>query len=97
MGGLCHAPAALPRGMIRYPMRRRLSGPLGRSERVRKILPTPEFDTRTFQPVASTDYAVPYTHTHTYIYIYVYESDLSEHREKYTQCHLTVGDTVCVI
>ena len=38
-----------------------LGGPQGRSGRVRKILPTPGFDPRTVQPVASryTDWAIP--------------------------------------
>jgi hypothetical protein len=37
---------------------RRLGGPQGRSERLRKISPPPGFDPRTVQPVASryTDY-----------------------------------------
>jgi hypothetical protein len=45
----------------RYPLYRRLGGPQGRSGRVRKISPTPGFDPRTVQPVASnyTDYAIP--------------------------------------
>jgi hypothetical protein len=40
---------------------RRLGGPKGRSERVRKISPPPGLDPRTVQPVASryTDCAVP--------------------------------------
>jgi hypothetical protein len=37
----------------RYPLNTRLGSPLGRSGRVRKISPTPEFDPRTVQPVAS--------------------------------------------
>jgi len=59
MGGQRHAPVALPPGMNRYPLYRRLRGPQGWSGRVRKISPLPEFDTRTVQPVAShyTDYA----------------------------------------
>ena len=50
-----------PRKEIRYPFYRRLSEPQGRSERVRKISPSPEFDPRTVQPVAShyTDWAIP--------------------------------------
>jgi len=61
MGGQRHAPAALPPGMNRYPLYRRLGGPQGRSGRVRKISSLPEFDTRIVQPVASryTDYAIP--------------------------------------
>ena len=37
-----------------YPLYRRLSVPLGRSGRVRKISPPPGFDTRTVQPVTTT-------------------------------------------
>jgi hypothetical protein len=48
-----HAPGALPQGMTRYPIYRRLGGPQGRSGRVRKISPPPGFDPRTVQPVAS--------------------------------------------
>jgi hypothetical protein len=34
VGGQLHAPAALPPGMTRYPLYRRLGGPQGRSARV---------------------------------------------------------------
>jgi hypothetical protein len=56
-----HAPAALPPGMTRYLLYSSLGGPQGRSGRVRKISPTPGFDPRTVQPVASrhTDWAIP--------------------------------------
>ena len=37
VGGHRHAPAALPPGMTRYPLCRRLGGPNGRSGSVRKI------------------------------------------------------------
>jgi hypothetical protein len=37
--GQRHATAALPPGMTRYPVYRRLGGPQGRSGRVRKISP----------------------------------------------------------
>jgi hypothetical protein len=49
----------------RYPLYRRLCGLHSRSGRVRKISPTPVFDPRTFQPVASlyTDWAIP-AHRH---------------------------------
>jgi hypothetical protein len=52
---------ATPRSFIlgketRYPLYRRLGGPQGWSGRMRKILPTSGFDSRTVQPVAS-----PYT------------------------------------
>jgi hypothetical protein len=61
VGGQHHAPAALPPGMTRYPLYRRLGGPQGRCGRVLKISPLPGFDPRTVQLVASryTDYAMP--------------------------------------
>jgi hypothetical protein len=49
VSGQRHAPAALPPGMNRYPLYRRLGGPQGRSVRVLKISPTPGFDPRTVQ------------------------------------------------
>ena len=59
--GQCHVPAALPPGMTRYPLYRRLGRPQGRSEQVLKISPPLGFDSRTVQPVASryTDYTIP--------------------------------------
>jgi hypothetical protein len=66
-----HAPAALYPGKDMAPLYRRLGGPLGRSEQVRKISPPPGFDPRTVQPVAIsyTDCAIPahkeYTITRT--------------------------------
>jgi len=61
VGVLRHAPAALPLGMLRYRLHRRLGGPQGLSEGMRKISPPPGFDPRTVQPVASRykDYAIP--------------------------------------
>jgi hypothetical protein len=53
VGGQHHAPAALPPGMTRYPLYRRLGGPQGRSGHVQKISPPPGFDPRTIQPIAS--------------------------------------------
>ena len=44
VGGQRHAPAALPPGKTQYLLYRRLSGPQGRSGRVRKISPPPGFD-----------------------------------------------------
>ena len=61
-GGQRHAPAALPPGKDLAPIvYRRLGGPQGRSGRAREISPTPGFDPRTFQRVAShyTDSAIP--------------------------------------
>ena len=53
VGGQRHAPAALPPVMTRYPLYRRLGRPQGRSGRVLKISPSPVFDPRTVQLVAS--------------------------------------------
>ena len=53
VGGQCHAPAALPPGMTRYPLYRMLDGPQGRSGRELKISPPPGFDPLTVQLVAS--------------------------------------------
>ena len=51
--GQRHAPAALPPGENPYQWCRRLVGTHGRSERERKVSPTPGFDPRTVRPVAS--------------------------------------------
>ena len=55
-----HAPVALPPGMLRYRLHRRLGGTQGLSGRMRKISPPSGFDPRIVQPVASrnTDYAI---------------------------------------
>jgi len=53
VGGQLHAPAALPPGMTRYPLYRRLRGHQGRSGRVRKISLPPGLDPRSVQSVAS--------------------------------------------
>jgi hypothetical protein len=53
MVGRRQAPAALPQGMTRYPFCRRLGGYQGRTGRVQKISPTPEFAARTLQAVVS--------------------------------------------
>jgi hypothetical protein len=53
VGGQRHAPAVLPPEMTRYPLYRRLCGPQGQSEQVRKISPPLGFDPRTVEPVAS--------------------------------------------
>jgi hypothetical protein len=52
VGGQRHAPAALPPGMTRYPLYRRLGRPQARSGRMLKISPPPGFDPRTVQIVA---------------------------------------------
>ena len=61
VGGQRHAPGGFTLGKNWYLFYRRLGGPQSRSGQVRKISPLPEFDTRTFQPVAScyTNYAMP--------------------------------------
>jgi hypothetical protein len=61
MGGQRHALAALLPGKSRYPLYRRLGGPQGSSARVRKNSPTPGFDPRIVQPVASRykNWAIP--------------------------------------
>jgi len=53
VGGQIDVPASLPPGKNWYPLYRRLGGPQGRSGRVLKISPTPGFDSRTVNPVAS--------------------------------------------
>ena len=60
--------AAVPPGMTRYPLYRRLNEPQGRSGRVRKISLPPGFDTRTAQPVASryTDRTITAHRAHEY-------------------------------
>jgi len=47
LGSQRHAPAALPPGMARYPLYRRLGEPQGRSGHVLKISPPPGFVPRT--------------------------------------------------
>jgi hypothetical protein len=61
VGGQRHATAALPPGKTRYPLYMRLSGPHGRSGRMRKFWPSQGFDPRTVQPVEIryTDRAIP--------------------------------------
>jgi hypothetical protein len=60
VGGQLHALAALPPGMTRYPLFRRLVRPQGRSGRLRKISPPQGVDPRIVQLVASryTDWAI---------------------------------------
>ena len=71
MSGQRHSPVVLHPGETRYPLYRRLGRPQGRSGGVRKISPTPGFDPRAVQPVASryTDWAIAahslYTYTHS--------------------------------
>ena len=53
VGGKHHSLAVLPPGKNWYPLYRRLDGPQGRSGKVQKISPQPQFDPQTVQPVAS--------------------------------------------
>jgi len=61
VGYQSYVPAVLLPGKTRYPLYRRLGGLQGQSGRVRKISPSPGFDPRTVQPIASryTNYAIP--------------------------------------
>ena len=52
VGGQRYAPTALPPGMTRYPLYRRLGGFQNRSVWVRKISPPPGFEPRNVNPVA---------------------------------------------
>jgi len=68
VGGQRHAPASLPPGKTRYPLRRWLGGTQGRSGRVRKMSTLPEFDPRTVQARSESlyllrhpDQAAPHT------------------------------------
>ena len=60
MSGQRHTPAALPPEKTRYPLYRRLGGLQSRCGRAQKLSPSPGFDLRTVQPVASryTDWAI---------------------------------------
>jgi len=49
---------SLPPGKTRYPLYRKLGGPQGRSEHVRKISTPPGFDPRTDQPVTTCNLRV---------------------------------------
>jgi hypothetical protein len=53
VGGQRHTPAALIPRKTLYPLYRRPGGPQNQFGRVRKISPTPGFDPRNVQPVAS--------------------------------------------
>ena len=53
LGSQRHAPAALPLGLPRYPLYRRLGGSQAGLERCGKISPPSGFDPRAVQPVAS--------------------------------------------
>ena len=66
-GGHRHAPAALLPRKTWYPLYRKLGGPQGRSGRVRKMSPPPEFHPTAVQPIVSryTNYTIP---AHIYIY-----------------------------
>jgi hypothetical protein len=93
VGGQRHTPAALPPGMTRYPLYRRLGGPQSRYGNVRKISPPPGFEPRTVQPVASryADCTIP-AHTAALI------STKNSHNDKrLTQTHKNCVLTKCVV
>ena len=77
-------PAALPPGKTRYPLCRRLGGPQGQCERVRKFWPSRGFDPRTVQPVASRyiDWAIPVHGKPKYSKKYL------------SQCHYGIGSVI---
>jgi len=70
VGGQRHVPAALPPGNTRYPLRRRLGGPQGRSGHVWKMSLLPGFDPRTVQSLYRLCYAGP-----QYMYIGYVQGD----------------------
>ena len=61
-----------PSGKTHYALCRRVGGPQGRSGRVRKISPPPEFDPRIIKPVAirCADYAIP-SHIHPILFVLI--------------------------
>jgi len=65
VGGQLHVPAALHPGNTRYLLHRGLGRLQRRSGQVRKISPSPGFDNRNVQPVASryTEYVTPAPHS----------------------------------
>jgi hypothetical protein len=85
VGGQRHAPAALPPGMTRYSLYRRLGGPQVRSGRVRIISTPPGFDPRTAHSIASryTDWAIPAR-------IYILGTWLMHGRCNILKCYLLV-------
>jgi hypothetical protein len=73
-------------GKTQYPLYRRLGGPQGRSGQVRKISPSPGFDTRTVQPVATcyNDYATrPKSVRMKPKYLYMRQINFSAHTVNY--------------
>ena len=86
MSGQQHAPAALyPRGKTRYPFYRRLFGPQGRSEQVRKISSPTVIRPRTVQSVGLYRLSYP-DHSYKLVASKFYDTDPS----RGTKC-----DTVC--
>jgi hypothetical protein len=71
-----HSPAVLPPGETLYPLYRRLGGPQGRSERVRKILLSPGFDPRTVLPIVNRCTG-PQTHCRTITYKHAEDAKLT--------------------
>ena len=86
VGDQDHALVALPLGMIRYSLCRRLDGPQGRSVRVQNISPPTGIPPRTVQAVTSryTDYAIP-THVNKNISLYDSFSIKPKHVPSYSK------------
>ena len=68
VGSQRHAPAALPPGMTRCPLYKRLGGAQDRSGRMRKLSSPPEFDPRSSSPLTSryTYYSILHTSNKSY-------------------------------
>ena len=71
VGGQRQVKAALPPGMTRYPLYRRMGGPQGLSRRVRKISPAPEFDPWTVKTVAQSLYRLSYLCQRTFAILHL--------------------------
>ena len=97
-----------PPGKTRWPLYRRLGGPQGRSGRMRKISPSPGFDPRTVQPVASRYadcYRDPDYRSDHWNYFLTQSSrshygpgvDSASNRNEYQQCFLGGKGGQCVV
>ena len=88
VGGQNHTPAALPPGIPRYPLYRRLGGPQGRSENVWKFPPPQGFDPQTVHPLASryTDWAIVAHVSFQYELFSIYRAEAGS---VYTHLYLT--------
>jgi hypothetical protein len=75
VGGQRQAPAALPLGRTLYPLYRRLSGPQGLSELVRKLSP-PTGIRSPNGPARSKSLSRPTPKTKTELYIYIHKLNI---------------------